>query len=374
MRIPFFNRRPAPAPEAKSLAGARSWAEAVGLILPGGPGREGARPDALRCPAFGQGATLIAESVAAADILSGLDALDRPNPWTSWPELVRDMVLAALIYDEGALAFVTRRPGGEVLEVIQPPMGVMTVAHDPATGEPTYSHGGAPWPASDTIHIRPAAGVSAFSRARAAIGLLGDAEDFARRVFADMPGGVLAAPVGASQELVEKTAAALRDRRDGKTLLLFDGMSFQPIASTGVDAQLAEFRAAQVVEIARALNVPVTFLNDLSRATWSNLESKHREFVVITLEPWLRAIESELSFKLGSVVRFDRDDMTRADLQTRATTIASLIASEVINPNEGRAWLGMSPREGGDRFGNPHIGSAAGAAAPQDPQPEEAGE
>ncbi|WP_255440803.1 hypothetical protein [Paracoccus sp. MC1854] len=55
------------------------------------------------------------------------------------------------------------------------------------------------------------------------------------------------------------------------------------------------------------------------------------------------------------VIRFDRDDLTRADLSTRATVINSLIASRTINPNEGRSWLGLPPREGGDEFFNPNI-------------------
>jgi hypothetical protein len=55
------------------------------------------------------------------------------------------------------------------------------------------------------------------------------------------------------------------------------------------------------------------------------------------------------------VIRFDRDDLTRADLSTRATVINSLIASRTINPNEGREWLGLAPYDGGDAFANPNI-------------------
>ena len=45
-------------------------------------------------------------------------------------------------------------------------------------------------------------------------------------------------------------------------------------------------------------------------------------------------------------------------ISTRATTINSLIASQTINPNEGRQWLGLPPREGGDEFLNPNISAA----------------
>ena len=55
-----------------------------------------------------------------------------------------------------------------------------------------------------------------------------------------------------------------------------------------------------------------------------------------------------------------------ADLQTRATTINSLVAARVINPNEGRSWLGLAPYEGGNAFANPNI-----TAAPQGDPPGE---
>ena len=87
-----------------------------------------------------------------------------------------------------------------------------------------------------------------------------------------------------------------------------------------------------------------------------------REFLSYTLEPWLRATEGALRRALFApeeraqyAVRFDRDDLTRADLSTRSTVINSLTASRVINPNEGRGWLGLPPRAGGEEFINPNI-------------------
>jgi len=46
---------------------------------------------------------------------------------------------------------------------------------------------------------------------------------------------------------------------------------------------------------------------------------------------------------------------TRASLTERATAINGLIASETINPNEGRSWLGLPPYEGGETYGNRNI-------------------
>jgi hypothetical protein len=66
-------------------------------------------------------------------------------------------------------------------------------------------------------------------------------------------------------------------------------------------------------------------------------------------------------------IRFDRDDLTRADLTARATAISSLISSRTLSPNEGRSWLGLAPREGGNVFENPNTGSnQPSGAAPQE--------
>jgi HK97 family phage portal protein len=146
------------------------------------------------------------------------------------------------------------------------------------------------------------------------------------------------------------------------------------LAST--DTQFLENRTFQISEIARAFRVPPTMLFELDRATWSNTEQMGREFLVYCLEPWLRSLEGALRRALltpeerGSyAIRFDRDDLTRADLSTRATVINSLISSRVLNANEGRSWLGLPPRAGGDEFLNPNI-SASGNDAPPPPAPQ----
>src|SRR5262249_52778811 len=82
-------------------------------------------------------------------------------------------------------------------------------------------------------------------------------------------------------------------------------------------------------------------------------------------EPWLRALEGSLRRALfladdrkRYLIRFDRDDLTRADLGQRATAYSSLISSRVINPNEARDWEGLAPYDGGNQFANPNTGSS----------------
>ena len=104
------------------------------------------------------------------------------------------------------------------------------------------------------------------------------------------------------------------------------------------------------------------YLEQADRDDQPRHHKKQLEFLQYAVEPWLKALEGALDRALLSDeergrlhFKFDRDDLTRASLTERATAINSLIASETINPNEGREWLGLPPYEGGDEYGNRNI-------------------
>ena len=83
--------------------------------------------------------------------------------------------------------------------------------------------------------------------------------------------------------------------------------------------------------------------------------------------PWLKALEAAFDRALLTdderalyAFKFDVDDLTRVDLEKRATAISSLVSSRVLNPNEARTWLdtGLAPYAGGDKFANPNTGAS----------------
>jgi len=305
---------------------------------------------------------------------------DQPNDWTSTFDLVRDLVAAALVEDKGGVAFVNRI-AGEVREIVRYEGSHTTVTYSTdGRQEPSYAINNRPVSAADVIHIRSPFGRSPLSLALDAIGVAKTMEKHAARLFANgaRPGGVLETPKALGDEGVKKMLAGWRKAHDGeanagKTAVLWDGTTFRPLTFTSVDAQFLELRKFQLLEIARAFRVPPSMLFELDRATWSNSEQMGREFLTYCLEPWLKAAEGAMRRALFSpeerathAIRFDRDDLTRADLTARATAINSLVASRVLNPNEGRSWIDLPPYAGGEVFANPNTGSnQPGAAAPQ---------
>ena len=390
MRIWPFSRK-ASEPETKSLTTAGSWEELFGVAAPTASGIAVSAGEALRVPVVANAIQLISEAVASLDVMvkriEGGAEIDVPghpvlallrdeaNEWTSGFELIRQIVADALMSDLGGMVWVNR-VGDEPRELLRYRANLIFDL-DTDNGERRYRLGGRVIPARDVIHLLPPLGRAPLSLAREAIGIAVALDRHAGRLFTRgaRPSGALMMPAGVKEEAIKAARAAWRAAHEGedqgRTAMLYDGMTFQPFTFASTDAQFLENRRFQIEEIARAFNIPAPMVGDLSRATWSNSEQKGREFLSYTLEPWLRGLEGALRRALFSdaerathVIRFDRDDLTRADLATRATTINSLIASRTINPNEGRDWLGLPPREGGDEFLNPNISQTPAAPTP----------
>ncbi|WP_297775634.1 phage portal protein [uncultured Roseovarius sp.] len=381
----LFKRKPKI--ETKGLAEPGDDLYALFGLTPGSASGAVVTPDAaLRVPAVGSAIRVIADAVATLDIhvkriaadRTEIEAPDHPvlpflrdqaNDWTDGFSLIRDLVIDALSDDKGGVAFVNRLSDGRVAEIIRYRRGVMDIQFDQTTGEPSYRIDSRPVSPANVIHLRSPFGRAPLSLAREAIATAMALDKHAAKLFGNgaRPSGALMFPKGMGEESVKKARAAWRVTHEGNdsggaTAILYDGAEFTPFTFNSTDAQFLENRKFQILEIARAFRVPPSMLFDHDRATWSNTEQMGREFLSYTLEPWLRATEGALRRALltpeerqDTVIRFDRDDLTRADLSTRSTVINSLIASQVINPNEGRSWLGLPPRAGGNLFMNPNI-------------------
>lgn len=153
--------------------------------------------------------------------------------------------------------------------------------------------------------------------------------------------------------------------KSGRTATLYDGWDFQPLTINSVDSQFQQLRIFQLQEIARAFNIPSVLIGELTRATWSNSAEMQRLFLMLTLEPWLLAVEGAFRRALIAkddrkrfAIRFERDDFSKVDLAVLATAISSLVSGRVLNPNTAREWLGLPPYEGGEEYANPHTGAS----------------
>lgn len=341
--------------------------------------------EALRVPAVSNAVRVISEAAATLRVrvmVRGDDGTETEdtdhdvgqllrgdvNPWSSGFDLVRDLTADALTRDWGGLGYVNR-VRGETREIIRYMPAAISVTYDPWTAEPTYRIDGKVTDRRNIIHVRGPFDRCPLTLAAEAIGVAREMERHAGGLFrrGAKPGGFLKTEKKVGDSGVKKMLAGFRASHDGsansgKTGILWDGVQWEQMMLSSVDAQFIELRKFQILEIARAFRVSPTMLFDFERATWSNGEQAGKEFLTYTLEPWLRAIETALGRALFTRderathrILLDRDDLTRADLTTRATAISSLISAKVLNPNEARSWLDLAPYEGGNEYGNPHI-------------------
>jgi HK97 family phage portal protein len=194
--------------------------------------------------------------------------------------------------------------------------------------------------AADVLHIPGLGydglcGYSVISKARNALGLTMATESFGSQFFGNgtRPGGVLQHKGRLSPDAHERLRTDFEAHYSGpnrhRPAVLEEGMTWQQIGIPPDDAQFLNTRQFQVVEVARWFNVPPHKLRDLSRATYSNIESQAIEFVVDTLTPWLVRWEQECNRKLirplerhQQFVKHSVNALLRGDIASRFSAYA----------------------------------------------------
>jgi HK97 family phage portal protein len=129
----------------------------------------------------------------------------------------------------------------------------------------------------------------------------------------------------------------------GKTAILEEGMDFVARTIPNNQAQFLESRQYQISDICRIFRVPNHLVNDLSNATYSNIEAQQIDFVVHTITPWIKRIESELNSKLVpfkkrgvEYFKFNLNAILRGDSKARADYYRTLVNIGVMSPDEVR--------------------------------------
>ena len=125
----------------------------------------------------------------------------------------------------------------------------------------------------------------------------------------------------------------------GKPFLAEGGAKVKELTIKPADAQLIESKHFQIEDIARIYRVPMHMIQDLSHATFSNVENLSLQFVVYTVLPWLRRWEEAINMQLltpqermkGIYAELKVDSLLRGDAQSRANAYAV-----------GRQWGWMS--------------------------------
>jgi HK97 family phage portal protein len=164
-------------------------------------------------------------------------------------------------------------------------------------------------PAADMLHFRglgdnDTVGVSVIAKAKESIALGLAMERFGASFFGNGANlsGVVTHPGKLSPDAKTNIEESLKKRASGRntlsTLVFEEGMKYEKIGIPPEDAQFLESRQFQVTEICRWFRVPPHKVQELSRATWNNIEHQSIEFVTDTIVPWTCNFEEEVNLKL----------------------------------------------------------------------------
>lgn len=168
--------------------------------------------------------------------------------------------------------------------------------------------------------------------------------------------GPMSSPGALDRASNDVSKALKKANEDGRVALaLPNGHKVTPIGTDPSKSQMVEGSRFAVEEIARIYQLPPVFLQDLSRATFSNAEQQDLSLVKHTLRRWVKAFEQELNLKLfrkvpGRYARVNLDGLLRGDFATRMSGYATGIQNGVLKPQEARRMEGLSDTAGGDEL------------------------
>lgn len=223
-------------------------------------------------------------------------------------------------------------------------------------------------------------GMSPIEYATSAIKLGISYEEFGKKFYKNGANnsGVFSFPNALSEpafrrlkEGLEKNYTGLANT--GKPILLEEGGDFKPIQVKPVDAQLLESKKFQIEDIARIYRVPLHLIQNLDRATFSNIEHQSLEFVMYTMLPWFKRWEEAINMQLltpvermaGYYIEFKIDSLLRGDQKSRAESYARGRQWGWLSVNDIRKLENMKPIPNGDIYLQPINMSEAGESEQQ---------
>jgi HK97 family phage portal protein len=318
----------------------------------------------------------------------------RPNEWQTSMEWRMTMMLHALLCRAG-YSLINRGANGEVIELI-PLMPHAVVPRQLADWTLVYDvidgQGGQVTLARDQVHVLHGLSWNGFSalnlivQGTETIGLAMAAEQTQAKMHGNgaKPGGVLSTSAVLTQPQIDRLKEQFSSNYSGvdnafKTLLLDNGLKFEPWAMTGVDGQHLETRKFQTEEICRLFRVfPQMIGASSATPTYASAESFFGAHVGHSLQPWialweqaiLRDLLTEDEVAQGIEAKFDMDALLRADAAQRATFYESAISrAGWMSRNEARVKEGLNPLPGLDVILPPMGSTSTAPAGPPKPGP-----
>lgn len=211
----------------------------------------------------------------------------------------------------------------------------------------------------EILHVRGLSsnGLIGFSPVQVAAGpflLAKQAERFGISWFTNgsRPGGIVTVKGQLGNEGRQQLKAQIEGLFMGagnasRVAVLEEDTSWTTVGTPPEDAQFLETRKYQRSEIAGMFRVQSHMINDLEKATFSNIEQQSLEHVVYTIRPWLVRIEQEIKRRLipepDYFAEFLVDGLLRGDAYGRAQALQIRRQNGTLTADEWREMENQNP-------------------------------
>lgn len=173
---------------------------------------------------------------------------------------------------------------------------------------------------------------------------------------ASQPGGILTAPDhiprDQADEMKERWEENFTGNNLGRVAVLGNGLSFQNIGTTAVDAQLIEQAKWTAEVVCATYKVPPYKIGIGEPPKYNNIQALNVEYYSQCLQTLIESAELCLDEGLGLGttlgVEFDVENLLRMDSALMADVVTKLTGSGVMEINEGRQKFNLGPTTGGD--------------------------
>lgn len=298
----------------------------------------------------------------------------KPNEWQTSFEF-REQIGLHLTFMGNAYVYKVRGLRGEIVELLPFPPNLVQVKRngwERSYHITTFDGGQIEVRAEDMWHLRGISwdgieGLPGIKLAREAIGVALALEEHAARMFSNgaKPGGILTTEQNLKDPAQIKLLREEWEKMNGgnvnayKTAILSGGLTFQPLAQTGVDAQHLEHRRFEVENTCRFFRVlPIMVMQADKASTYASSEQMFIAHVVHTMMPWYTRLEQSADVNLltaaereqGYYTKFTAQALMRGASKDRAEYFKAALGAggspAWMTQDEVRALEEMNPMGG----------------------------
>jgi HK97 family phage portal protein len=168
--------------------------------------------------------------------------------------------------------------------------------------------------------------------------------------------GIITAPGAisptAAKEVKDKFSDGYTGENAGKIAVIGDGLKFQPLTMTSIDAQLIDLLKISQEQVCSTFHVPGYKVGVGQMPLNNNVEALDQQYYSQCLQYHIESIEllleEGLKLSAGYEIELDLDGLLRMDTEAQYKTYGMGVKEAVLAPNDARRKLGLPKVTGGD--------------------------